>query len=74
MIPTMISTKPRPYPTILKKEKKKKTSQLKPDKYMELEIKTFNLVLEFKMWSHHLDISYYVNFLGHLGSNGFQIK
>ena len=23
---------------------------------------------------HHLEISYYVNFLGHLGSNGFQLK
>ena len=24
--------------------------------------------------SHHIGISYYVNFLGHLGSNGFQQK
>ena len=24
--------------------------------------------------AHHLEISYYVNFLGHLGSNGFQLK
>ena len=24
--------------------------------------------------SHHLEISYYVNFLGRLGSNGFQLK
>ena len=24
--------------------------------------------------SHHLGISFYVNFLGHLGSNGFQLK
>ena len=24
--------------------------------------------------SHHLGINYYVNFLGHLGSNGFQLK
>ena len=26
------------------------------------------------MFSHHLEISYYVNFLGHLSSNGFQLK
>ena len=24
--------------------------------------------------THHLGICYYVNFLGHLGSNGFQLK
>ena len=24
--------------------------------------------------AHHLEISYYVNFLGRLGSNGFQLK
>jgi hypothetical protein len=23
---------------------------------------------------HHLGMNYYVNFLGHLGSNGFQLK
>ena len=32
---------------------------------------TFILDLD---WPHHLGISYYVNFLGHLGSNGFQQK
>ena len=25
-------------------------------------------------YSHHLEIDYYVNFLGHLAANGFQIK
>ena len=24
--------------------------------------------------SHHLGMNYYVNFLGHLGNNGFQLK
>ena len=28
----------------------------------------------FMIESHHLEISYYVNFLGRLGSNGFQLK
>ena len=28
---------------------------------------------KFKHRTHHLEMNYYVNFLGHLGSNGFQL-
>ena len=31
-------------------------------------------LIEFFSHSRHLEISYYVNFLGRLGSNGFQLK
>ena len=38
----------------------------------KVEVKNFPKNLD--ILSHHLGINYYVNFLGHLGCNGFQLK
>ena len=33
-----------------------------------------NVPYYFASFAYHLEISYYANFLGRLGSNGFQLK